>query len=575
MHDLGGAAPARPRPRRRAQERAGRAASPTAGPTTSRPSSTPPAPRARPRAWCRRTATTSPRSTSSEQTTAASKEGDVHLLFLPLAHSFARLESFLGVLPRPHHGVRREHRQAARQPAGDAARTSSAACRASSRRSTRGSSPRAEAGSPLKKKIFHWAVGVGREVSRHSAARPAGAGRPRLQAPPRPQARLLEAARARSAGGCASPCRAARRCPGDRRVLPRGRHPDPRGLRAHRDVPGAHLQPRRTTTSSARWARRCRASSSRSPPTARSSGRGRQHRQGLLQEARGDRGGVPAPTAGSPPATSARIDEDGFLFITDRKKDLIVTAGGMNIAPQNIENLLKGDPFISQVMVHGDRRPYPVALITLNPEELAKFAQEQGILNADPAALAKHPKVIERVSRTWRRRTRSCSPTPRSRSSRSCRGLHAGGRRAHPDAEGEAEGHHRAVQGPARFPLSIGRSAAASPRRQGRRRHRREPRSRSRDGGGAGRGGRRRGGGRARRGRARGDRAPGRRRSGAARSSCRPTSPTTRQVEALMARTVGELGRLDVVVNNSGIAQRRAGGRDVAGGLSRAPSTST
>jgi long-chain acyl-CoA synthetase len=72
----------------------------------------------------------------------------------------------------------------------------------------------------------------------------------------------------------------------------------------------------------------------------------------------------------------------------------------MNIAPQNIENLLKADPFISQVMVHGDRRPYPVALITLNPDELAKFAREQGILNADPAALVKHPKIVERVART-------------------------------------------------------------------------------------------------------------------------------------------------------------------------------
>jgi long-chain acyl-CoA synthetase len=94
-----------------------------------------------------------------------------------------------------------------------------------------------------------------------------------------------------------------------------------------------------------------------------------------------------------------KIDEDGFLFITDRKKDLIVTAGGMNIAPQNIENLLKGDPFISQAMVHGDKRPYPVAIITLNPEELAKFAKEQGILNTEPAALAKHPKVVEHVAR--------------------------------------------------------------------------------------------------------------------------------------------------------------------------------
>jgi long-chain acyl-CoA synthetase len=93
------------------------------------------------------------------------------------------------------------------------------------------------------------------------------------------------------------------------------------------------------------------------------------------------------------------LDEDGFLFITDRKKDLIVTAGGMNIAPQNIENLLKGDPFVSQVMVYGDRRPFPVALITLNPEELSAFAKAEGILTPDPAALAKHPKVVERVSR--------------------------------------------------------------------------------------------------------------------------------------------------------------------------------
>jgi long-chain acyl-CoA synthetase len=94
------------------------------------------------------------------------------------------------------------------------------------------------------------------------------------------------------------------------------------------------------------------------------------------------------------------IDQEGFLTITDRKKDLIVTAGGMNIAPQNIENLLKADPFISQVMVYGDRRPYPVALITVNPEELSKFAREHGILTSEAAAIVKHPKVTERVGRT-------------------------------------------------------------------------------------------------------------------------------------------------------------------------------
>jgi long-chain acyl-CoA synthetase len=95
-----------------------------------------------------------------------------------------------------------------------------------------------------------------------------------------------------------------------------------------------------------------------------------------------------------------RLDDEGFLYITDRKKDLIVTAGGMNIAPQNIENMLKTDPFVSQALVHGDRRPYPVALITLNPEELAKFAREQGILTTDAAVTVQHPKIVERVGRT-------------------------------------------------------------------------------------------------------------------------------------------------------------------------------
>jgi long-chain acyl-CoA synthetase len=67
------------------------------------------------------------------------------------------------------------------------------------------------------------------------------------------------------------------------------------------------------------------------------------------------------------------IDEDGFLTITDRKKDIIITAGGKNVAPQNIEGLLKGIPWVSQALVVGDRRPYLVALITLDEEEVSKL----------------------------------------------------------------------------------------------------------------------------------------------------------------------------------------------------------
>ena len=71
------------------------------------------------------------------------------------------------------------------------------------------------------------------------------------------------------------------------------------------------------------------------------------------------------------------IDDDGFLVITDRKKDIIVTAGGKNVAPQNLENELKAHRVVSQAVVVGDRRPYIAALITLDPESAATLSPEE------------------------------------------------------------------------------------------------------------------------------------------------------------------------------------------------------
>jgi long-chain acyl-CoA synthetase len=92
----------------------------------------------------------------------------------------------------------------------------------------------------------------------------------------------------------------------------------------------------------------------------------------------------------------AEIDAEGFVTITDRKKDIIVTAGGKNIAPQNLENDLKASKYVSQALVLGDRRPYPSALITLDPVEIGKWAREHGV-DPDPEALAADPRVRDLV----------------------------------------------------------------------------------------------------------------------------------------------------------------------------------
>ena len=86
------------------------------------------------------------------------------------------------------------------------------------------------------------------------------------------------------------------------------------------------------------------------------------------------------------------IDGDGFIKITGRKKDIIITAGGKNITPANLEAEIKQHPLVSQCVVVGDRRPYLVALVTLDPEEALAYAKEHG-LPEDPALLAQNADV--------------------------------------------------------------------------------------------------------------------------------------------------------------------------------------
>jgi long-chain acyl-CoA synthetase len=88
----------------------------------------------------------------------------------------------------------------------------------------------------------------------------------------------------------------------------------------------------------------------------------------------------------------ATIDEDGYVSITGRKKEIIITSGGKNITPVNIEAMVKRHPLVSQCVVIGDRRPYLVALITLDQEALTRFAAEQGTLD-EPSAMVNSPIV--------------------------------------------------------------------------------------------------------------------------------------------------------------------------------------
>lgn len=105
-----------------------------------------------------------------------------------------------------------------------------------------------------------------------------------------------------------------------------------------------------------------------------------------------------------------RLDSEGFLWITGRKKEIIITAGGKNVTPANIEHLLKDHPLVDQALVHGDRRKYLTALLGLDPENLRMWALDRGIpytsyegILQHPALLAHVQQIVENVNRHFAR----------------------------------------------------------------------------------------------------------------------------------------------------------------------------
>jgi long-chain acyl-CoA synthetase len=89
-----------------------------------------------------------------------------------------------------------------------------------------------------------------------------------------------------------------------------------------------------------------------------------------------------------------KVDEEGFFYITDRMKDIIITAGGKNITPSEFENQLKFSPYITDAVVIGDKRPYLVALVMVDHENVENYAQEQAIPFSNYASLCRRPEII-------------------------------------------------------------------------------------------------------------------------------------------------------------------------------------
>ena len=139
---------------------------------------------------------------------------------------------------------------------------------------------------------------------------------------------------------------------------------------------------------------------------------------------------------------------DGFLAITDRKKDIIVTAGGKNIAPQPIENKIKTNKYVSQAVMIGDKRKFPVVLVVPNWDSLEKWAKLQNILWTDRAQLLAMPDVRAKMEKEVLSEVDDLAhfEMPKKIGAARARLLDRA-RRAHADAQGEAARGRQDLQG--------------------------------------------------------------------------------------------------------------------------------
>jgi long-chain acyl-CoA synthetase len=91
------------------------------------------------------------------------------------------------------------------------------------------------------------------------------------------------------------------------------------------------------------------------------------------------------------------VDDDGYFRIVDRMKDIIITAGGKNITPSELENELKFSPYITDAVVIGDRRPYLTVIIMIDQENVEKYAQDHDVPFSNYASLTRAPEVQELI----------------------------------------------------------------------------------------------------------------------------------------------------------------------------------